>query len=362
MCHLCKNANCTKSKHKKQLKTPEKEPNLNKDQTEEELNQKANRIADQQLSSPTLKTIMTTTSTLLVLSSICTTFAVQETPRLEREEQWGETTKQGLSRKMKIREILNNLEPEYFLTELMMWMKGKNVFIEEGCMILNFGFYGDLQYPQLFLTSSNNLSLNLGTHGMNAPNTCSIVLVAGLELEDLSNVMSRVDSLGQDMQKIPYAVVLLVDNQNINLTTSRHAMSPPVVQVDLKTDTPLNLSRTIFSYTCYGEADSQATKLLLRLGKVNRPAEELCKQTVRMAYTNYGSFGIRTNIYGEEVMVIDNSMKVIQGATHSDILSSFFSSKKLTPTWENANYDSGWFVETTGRWTGVVGLVSCRTC
>ena len=39
-CNLCKNANCTKRKHKQQLKTPEKEPNLNKDQTEEKLNQK----------------------------------------------------------------------------------------------------------------------------------------------------------------------------------------------------------------------------------------------------------------------------------------------------------------------------------
>ena len=72
--------------------------------------------------------------------------------RLEREEQWGETTKQGLSRKMKIREILNNLEPEYFLTELMMWMKGKNVFIEEGCMILNFGLVVTINQQNIFLT------------------------------------------------------------------------------------------------------------------------------------------------------------------------------------------------------------------
>ena len=53
---------------------------------------------------------------------------------------------------MKIREILNNLEPEYFLTELMMWMKGKNVFIEEGCMILNFGLVVTINQQNIFLT------------------------------------------------------------------------------------------------------------------------------------------------------------------------------------------------------------------
>ena len=90
-------------------------------------------------------------------------------------------------------------------------------------------FYGDLLYPQLFLTSSSNLRIKLGTHGMNAPNTCSVVLVAGSQLVDLSEIMKQVDSLGQEMLKIPYAVVLLSDDATINLTTIRHDMSPAIV-------------------------------------------------------------------------------------------------------------------------------------
>ena len=58
-----------------------------------------------------------------------------------------------------------------------------------------------------------------------------MVLVAGSQLADLSQIMKHVDLLGQDMQKIPYVVVLLVDNPTINLTTSRHAMSPVVVSI-----------------------------------------------------------------------------------------------------------------------------------
>ena len=56
------------------------------------------------------------------------------------------------------------------------------------------------------------------------------------------------------------------------------------VQVDLKTDTPPNLNRTLFTFTCYGE-DAKSTKLLLRLGQVNRPAGELCRPRVRIAFT-----------------------------------------------------------------------------
>ena len=88
-----------------------------------------------------------------------------------------------------------------------------------------------LPYPQLLLTSSSSLHLNLGTHGMNAPNRCSVVLVAGSELKNLSQIMTKIDSLGQEMQKIPYAVILIVDNPTTNLTTSRHAMSPAVVSI-----------------------------------------------------------------------------------------------------------------------------------
>ena len=52
---------------------------------------------------------------------------------------------------------------------------------------------------------------------------------------------------------------------------------------------------------------------------------------------------------------------MLEGAYPNEILSSFFTSHHLTPTWQDANYTWGWFDEETGLWTGAVGLVS-RIC
>ena len=60
--------------------------------------------------------------------------------RQEREVQGGSSLLEKLTRKMQMKNILDNLELDYFLSTIMIWMRGKNVFIEEDCMILNFGF------------------------------------------------------------------------------------------------------------------------------------------------------------------------------------------------------------------------------
>ena len=71
---------------------------------------------------------------------------------------------------------------------------------------------------------------------MNTPNTCSVVLVAGSALHNLQAVMDKVDSLAQDMQKIPYVMVLLVENPDITFNTTRHVMSPPMVSIHKSRD------------------------------------------------------------------------------------------------------------------------------
>ena len=75
------------------------------------------------------------------------------------------------------------------------------------------------------------MHLNLGKQGMNIPNTCSVVLVAGSAPDNLQTVMDMVDSLVQDLSKIPYAVVLLIENPDLTLKTTRYAMSPAVVSI-----------------------------------------------------------------------------------------------------------------------------------
>ena len=59
--------------------------------------------------------------------------------RHEKNELGGTTFKEKLRRKMQIKNILDNLELDYFLSTLMIWMRGRNVFIDEDCTIFNYG-------------------------------------------------------------------------------------------------------------------------------------------------------------------------------------------------------------------------------
>ena len=86
----------------------------------------------------------------------------------------------------------------------------------------------ELPYPKVSLSPSSLTNLNLGTKGMNSPNSCSVVVVGGSALHDLQAVLDLVDTLGDDMQKLPYAIFLQVDTAS-ELNMTRHAMSPPVV-------------------------------------------------------------------------------------------------------------------------------------
>ena len=64
---------------------------------------------------------------------------------------------------------------------------------------------------------------------MNAPNKCFVPLVAGQYLEKLETTMKTIDTLANDMEKIPYAVFVLGDIEESNFIKGRHHMSPAVV-------------------------------------------------------------------------------------------------------------------------------------
>ena len=78
------------------------------------------------------------------------------------------------------------------------------------------------------LSPSSLTHLKLGTKGMNSPNSCSVVIVGGSDIHELQAVLNLVDTLGDDMQKLPYAIFLLVDKAS-ELNITRHVMSPPLV-------------------------------------------------------------------------------------------------------------------------------------
>ena len=89
---------------------------------------------------------------------------------------------------------------------------------------------GELPYPQASFTTSTQINLQFGIHGNNnSPQSCSVVLVSGSALYELQAVMDKVDSLVQVILKVPYAIILLVDNRTLSFNTDRHIQTPATV-------------------------------------------------------------------------------------------------------------------------------------
>ena len=116
-----------------------------------------------------------------------------------------------------------------------------------------------------------------------------------------------------------------------------------------------NSLKSVFNYTCQGESD-ESTKFHLK--HLNRPVKDVCKtQGVRIAFNQDTDFQYLEN---NNAMYTDFpvSYSILFGSYPYEILTSFFTSHNLTPTWQDANYTWGSWDEETGLWTGAVGLVS----
>ena len=78
---------------------------------------------------------------------------------------------------------------------------------------------------------------------MMAPTKSSVVLVARSALGDLQKIMEKLDSLSEDIRNLPmgtpslkmmpYVVILFIRDDDMVPDTVRHAMSPPVVSLQV---------------------------------------------------------------------------------------------------------------------------------
>ena len=100
-----------------------------------------------------------------------------------------------------------------------------------------------------------------GTHGIDAPNKCSVVLVAGDALNDFDNVKKTVDSVKNQLELIPTMMILFVDDPNIFLNLSTHAMTPAMVRCH-STDT---VNIVIVCHRCGWISTSCLTVTICRL-------------------------------------------------------------------------------------------------
>ena len=196
---------------------------------------------------------------------------------------------------------------------------------------------------------------------------CSVVIVAGSSLWDFSSVRSTVDSLGQQMLKIPYLMVLLVDDPTMILNTSSHPMSPPMVGINLSKSYPLYLHKVrvtrgrngqfVTDFFCIERLE--AIRMVFSRKRVNKPIKEVCPQRqVRVAYNQYKQL-FRLDVKNNNKMVIhDRVSKANFVAETSVILSDFFTYQNLSVTWQDGHGVWGNFDSKTQKWTGAVGIVS----
>ena len=121
-----------------------------------------------------------------------------------------------------------------FIEKFLVWLRGSNVLESQNCMVLNFGFDGEIPYPQLRLTSNSDIGNKLfwRTTTFRSPNTCSIVIIGSKNLDKVSDIMKVVDGITENLQMMPFVTFLEVDKDDLDKTVDRngrHNISPAMV-------------------------------------------------------------------------------------------------------------------------------------
>ena len=119
----------------------------------------------------------------------------------------------------------------------------------------------------------------------------------------------------------------------------------------------------IFNLVCPGHAVSKSHEglLLLKNGTVNRNLgfDDACgEKHVIVAYNNEWLAFEVSNITGE---MVEYQKKIVVSngniAHEWEIQAAFFASYNIKPQFVNANYTWGSLNETTGQWSGAVGMI-----
>ena len=209
-------------------------------------------------------------------------------------------------------------------------------------------YTGELPYPQIQLTTSSHVEIDVSTRALNAPNKCAVVLVAGPAVHDLYGINNMVYSM---MQTIPYMTVLLVDDPEITLNTTRHQMTPPIVRVNVEPSGVFTDDKLIFSYYCVGQQEPVA--IVWSLGQFSKGLVEVCPQTVvRMAFNQFPGVFVVDMEKGE--MIKQHKEGELHAET-ADMLGSFFINQNASVTWKDELGNYGWFDGSV--WSGTMGSV-----
>ena len=103
---------------------------------------------------------------------------------------------------------------------------------KSSCLSLNFGIYNqELEMQQILLTPESNFTLNFNSDSMNTAISCFIVLLGGKYLNNIKDVMTKVDSIKQDVGMRPQAIFIQSNNYSENLDLEIITMNTILVRI-----------------------------------------------------------------------------------------------------------------------------------
>ena len=114
---------------------------------------------------------------------------------------------------------LTQEEDVQFIEYVSKWRKGQDFALED-CLFYNFGYERELPYTMISLTPEDDMNIAINTKGMEVTSGCSLVLIGGKYVEQIDEVMKRVDEIVEQVQFVPLATFifenLLYTNQQMN--------------------------------------------------------------------------------------------------------------------------------------------------
>ena len=114
------------------------------------------------------------------------------------------------------------------------WKVSPNNLQFDGCISLNFGYHeNSLTIPQIAMTPESNMNLNY-----DSPIGCLIVIIGGKYLNRVGDVMERVNSVTNDVDRVRPLAVFLISNKfnedviiDVNYAVERYKHSPVMVKI-----------------------------------------------------------------------------------------------------------------------------------
>lgn len=103
-----------------------------------------------------------------------------------------------------------------FIRLSAVWKHGRAFPIQD-CIFYNFGYDKELPYTKIDLDLEDSFPITINSHGIEAPNGCSFVLIANKYTERVDEVMRKIDDIAEQVDFVPIAAFLFSKDQNLKI-------------------------------------------------------------------------------------------------------------------------------------------------